>query len=90
MLVSPTLPLPVEFVAGGDGRPDAESVDDAPGLGGSGRSGRLGGVEPGLGPMYMADKGRDVLVDLLKLGRGVIGIAGEGKTEASRNERRLI
>lgn len=34
---SPVLPLPVEFVAGGDGRPEPTEVE---GLGGSGRSGR--------------------------------------------------
>jgi hypothetical protein len=34
---SPVLPLPVEFVAGGDGSP--EPLELAPGLGGSGRSG---------------------------------------------------
>jgi len=37
---SPVLPLPVEFVAGGEGRP--ELFDAAPGLGGgSGKSGKL-------------------------------------------------
>ena len=66
MLPSPTLPLPVELVAGGDGRPDVEEVL---GLGGSGRSGRVGGVEPAE-PMKIADKGRDFLA----WGRrGVIG-----------------
>lgn len=40
----PTLPLPVEFVAGGEGNPELveERFEEAPGLGGSGRSGMLG------------------------------------------------
>lgn len=38
---SPLLPLPVELVAGGDGSPDSEPSESAPGLGGgSGRAGR--------------------------------------------------
>ena len=39
----PTLPLPVEFVAGGEGNPELveERFEAAPGLGGSGRSGML-------------------------------------------------
>lgn len=39
----PTLPLPVEFVAGGEGNPELveEMFEAAPGLGGSGRSGML-------------------------------------------------
>ena len=39
----PTLPLPVEFVAGGEGNPELveERFEAAPGLGGSGRSGIL-------------------------------------------------
>ena len=70
---SPKLPLPVELVAGGDGRPE-----DEPGLdsGGSGRFGRSGGVavlavelEPAE-PMKMADEGRSLRV---KCRRGVIG-----------------
>lgn len=41
---SPT--LPVEFVAGGEGRPVSDAFDEPPGLlGGSGRRGRSGGVE---------------------------------------------
>jgi hypothetical protein len=44
-------PLPVEFVAGGDGRP--EPLDEAPGLGGGGKSGTLLGW-----PIKIADKGR--------------------------------
>jgi hypothetical protein len=44
-------PLPVEFVAGGDGRPDP--FEFAPGLGGAGKSGMLLGW-----PMNIADKGR--------------------------------
>ena len=54
--LSPALPLPVELVAGGEGRP--EFVDDAPGLGGSGRSGRSEGEGTGSAPRKMADKGR--------------------------------
>lgn len=38
---SVVLPLPVEFVAGGEGSPDP--LELAPGLGGSGRSGICGG-----------------------------------------------
>jgi len=53
---SPALPLPVELVAGGEGRP--EFVDDAPGLGGSGRSGRSEGESAGPAPRKIADKGR--------------------------------
>ncbi len=70
VLSSPLLPLPVEFVAGGEGRPDGE-----PGLesGGSGSLGKSGGeaveVEP-RDPMYIADKGRCLCV---KDGRGGIG-----------------
>ena len=67
MLRSPTLPLPVEFVAGGEGRPDA--LDEVLGLGGSGRSGRVGGVSL-VDPMKIADKGRDLEACT---GRGVIG-----------------
>lgn len=66
---SPVLPLPVEFVAGGDGRP--ELFDAAPGLGGgSGKSGRFLGVDTE--PRKIADKGR-VWFEA-KEGRGVIGI----------------
>ena len=57
---SPVLPLPVEFVAGGDGKPEPlpESLDSAPGLGGgSGNDGRLFGEE--IEPKKIADKGRD-------------------------------
>lgn len=58
--LSPVLPLPVELVAGGEGRPDC--VDVAPGLGGSGRSGSSEvedveeEVEPS--PRKIADRGR--------------------------------
>ena len=41
---SPLLPLPVELVAGGEGRP-VSCVGDPSGLGGSGSLGRSGGVE---------------------------------------------
>ena len=41
---SPVLPLPVELVAGGDGRPVFTDPTLEVGLGGSGRSGRAGGV----------------------------------------------
>lgn len=37
---SPVLPLPVELVAGGDGRPESREDMLEMGLGGSGRSGR--------------------------------------------------
>lgn len=58
LLLSPTLPLPVELVAGGEGSPESWEVD---GLGGSGRSGMDGGEEVGVEPepMKIADKGRD-------------------------------
>ena len=39
---SPVLPLPVEFVPGGDGRPDLTEPVLELGLGGSGSSGRAG------------------------------------------------
>ena len=63
----PTLPLPVEFVAGGEGNPELvdERFEAAPGLGGSGRSGILDelliavlmlGEEPE--PRKIADIGR--------------------------------
>ena len=75
---SPLLPfpLPLEFVAGGDGRPDLEGVDgpgEPSGLGGSGKLGRSGGVELEVepsDPMKIADKGRWLRVIE---GRGVIG-----------------
>jgi hypothetical protein len=58
--LSPVLPLPVELVAGGEGRPEWE--EEAPGLGGSGRSGRSEDVDvEGAGPSpprKIADKGR--------------------------------
>jgi hypothetical protein len=56
---SPVLPLPVEFVAGGEGRPELSEA--APGLGGgSGKSGNLLlGVD--MEPRKMADNGRDLL-----------------------------
>lgn len=56
-LSSPTLPLPVELVAGGEGRP--EPFDDALGL--AGRTGSSGGeaVEfESSEPINMADRGR--------------------------------
>ena len=55
------LSLPVEFVAGGDGKPEPfpESLDSAPGLGGgSGNDGKLFGEETE--PKKIADKGRDL------------------------------
>lgn len=68
LLLSPVEPLPVELVAGGEGRPD--ELDAALGLsGGSGRSGMicpLGGNDP----RKMADKGR--LEEEEMSGRGVI------------------
>jgi len=59
----------VEFVAGGEGSPEA--IDDD-GLGGSGRSGMDGGDEKGVEPepMKIADRGRDLGASA---GRGVIG-----------------
>jgi hypothetical protein len=42
---SPVLPLPVELVAGGEGKPEVEAPLLDPGLGGSGRSGMSGGEE---------------------------------------------
>lgn len=71
---SPTLPLPVEFVAGGEGRPVSETSGEPPGLGGSGNRGKSGGVELEdelKDPMKMADKGRCLL--RATEGRGVIG-----------------
>lgn len=66
---SPVLPLLVEFVAGGDGKPELEPLDAAPGLGGgSGRAGRWLGVE--MEPKKIADKGRDLFEE--KEGRAVI------------------
>jgi hypothetical protein len=78
VLLSPVLPLPVELVAGGEGNPDGlEGGEDGdpPGLGGSGRSGRLeGGVIPMWGdaaarPRKIADKGRSLKVVADKEGR---------------------
>lgn len=69
------LPLPVEFVAGGEGRPVLEGGEDSSGLGGSGNLGRSGGVEledEPSDPIKMADKGRCLRVIE---GRGVIGLA---------------
>lgn len=67
----PTLPLPVEFVAGGEGNPELveERFEAAPGLGGSGRSGMLDEVlnaelmlvEEEAEPMKIADTGRLLL-----------------------------
>jgi len=59
---SPVLPLPVEFVAGGEGSPEPM------GLGGSGRSGMVCGTEltlllagvDGVLPIYMAERGRSL------------------------------
>lgn len=87
LLLSPVEPLPVEFVAGGEGRPD--ELDAAPGLsGGSGRSGilillsSLGGNDNG--PRKIADKGR--LEDEEMSGRGVIR-ARAANHEPQRRER---
>ena len=63
----PTLPLPVEFVAGGEGNPELveEGFEAAPGLGGSGRSGMLDELlifvfilEAEVEPRKIADSGR--------------------------------
>ena len=54
--LSPALSLPVELVAGGEGRP--ECVDEVLGLGGSGRSGRSEGEGVGPAPRKIADNGR--------------------------------
>ena len=62
-----TLPLPVEFVAGGEGNPELveERFEAAPGLGGSGRSGMLDELliaefmlEEEVEPRKIADIGR--------------------------------
>ena len=62
-----TLPLPVEFVAGGEGNPELveERFEAAPGLGGSGRSGMLNELliaesmlEEEVEPRKIADIGR--------------------------------
>jgi hypothetical protein len=62
--------LPVEFVAGGEGRP--ELSDAAPGLGGG--CGKSGNLLLGVGPepRKIADKGRDLFE--AKEGRVVIGV----------------
>lgn len=77
LLLSPVDPLPVEFVAGGDGRPDA--VETALGLsGGSGRSGMLSSLGS-LGvndPRNIADKGR--LEEEEMRWRGVITASATG------------
>lgn len=60
VLSSPLLPLPVELVPGGDGRP-VSAMGDPSGLGGSGSLGRSGGVEleeEPRDPMKMAETGR--------------------------------
>ena len=63
----PTLPLPVELVAGGEGNPELveERFEAAPGLGGSGRSGMLDELlivvfmlEEEVEPRKIADIGR--------------------------------
>ena len=59
------LPLPVEFVAGGEGRP--EPLEAAPGLGGSGKSGILT-----FKPRKIADEGRLLWVKEGRVGRDVI------------------
>jgi len=59
---SPVLPLPVEFVAGGEGSPEPM------GLGSSGISGMVCGTEltlllagvDGVLPIYMAERGRSL------------------------------
>lgn len=51
---SPVLPLPVEFVAGGEGKPDLMEPALEVGLGGSGRSGSAGGA-PSRKLLYDAD-----------------------------------
>ena len=74
VLSSPKLPLLVELVAGGEGRPEEDAGLD-PG-GGSGSFGKSGGeavleVELELrDPMKIADEGRSLRA---KYGRGVIG-----------------
>jgi hypothetical protein len=67
------LPLPVELVAGGEGKPDLDISGEPSGLGGSGNLGKSGGVEMEVDPsepMKIADKGRWLRVIV---GRGVIG-----------------
>lgn len=83
LLLSPVEPLPVEFVAGGEGRPD--DVDAAPGLsGGSGRSGSLLSSCGGNDPRKIADKGR---LEEEMNGRGVI-TARAANHEPQRGEKR--
>lgn len=60
---SPVLPLPVELVAGGDGRPELLL---STGLGGSGRSGMLWGKLEMLGVRLWADVEAELAV--LELG----------------------
>ena len=60
---SPKLPLPVELVAGGEGRPEGERGLEL--SMGSGNFGRSGGDADGAEvrePMYMADSGRSLRV----------------------------
>ena len=67
---SPVLPLPVEFVAGGEGRPvcvERTEEEEPPGLGGSGSSGKSEEAAP---PMKIAEDGRGRKVDADKEGRG--------------------
>ena len=66
--LSPLLPLPVEFVAGGEGKPEEEFGL----LGGSGRSGSFVSIELAE-PTYIADDGRFLVAST---GRGVIGAEG--------------
>lgn len=68
LLLSPVEPLPVELVAGGEGRPD--ELDTALELSGSsGKSGMICSLD-GNDPRKMADKGR--LEEEEMSGRGVI------------------
>ena len=59
---SPALPLPVEFVAGGDGSPELLLRT---GLGGSGRSGKPGGIAEMLGTRLWVDVVAEVEVEEL-------------------------
>lgn len=67
------LPLPVELVAGGEGKPEPFELT---GLGGSGKS----GISKGGGPRYIADEGRGLVA---REGRGVIWVPAPGKKTTS-------
>jgi len=92
LLLSPVEPLPVEFVAGGEGRPDED--EGAVGLsGGSGRSGRSGRLTllfslGGNDPRKIADKGR--LEDEEMSGRGVITAQAANHKPQGEREKLIV